>query len=124
MKATTTLTESLNRFGVDAEMLFGRTNINTILESSTFQAFGSLKPPNQNDTSKEWQLASGRKSALEREPHDYLHGGVDGDMGDVSTSPPRPSLLSASLQPRSTLGSLECFGQTERQRPAVARLYL
>ena len=90
MKATTTLTESLNRFGVDAEMLFGRTNINTILESSTFQAFGSLKPPNQNDTSKEWQLASGRKSALEREPHDYLHGGVDGDMGDVSTSPRDP----------------------------------
>jgi tyrosinase len=90
MKATTTLSESLARFDLDAELIFGRAKINTILDSTTFQTFGSLKPRGQNDTSKQWQRRSGGKSALEREPHDFCHGGVDGDMADVNTSPRDP----------------------------------
>lgn len=90
MKDTTTLWQSLARFNVDAERIFGRANIKTIIDSRSFQGFGSLKPTGQDDTSKKWQRRSGRKSALEREPHDFCHGGVDGDMGDVNTSPRDP----------------------------------
>ena len=90
MQSTTTLSELLARFDIDAERIFGRTNIKTILDSKTFQTFGSLMPRGQNDTTKKWQRAPGRKSALEREPHDLCHGGVDGDMGNVNTSPRDP----------------------------------
>jgi tyrosinase len=91
MKKNDTLTSMLSPFGVDAEVIFGSKNIATILGQPSFQLFGTFKPTNQDSLDPtRWQRASGRKTKLESEPHDYLHGAVGGDMGDPTISPKDP----------------------------------
>lgn len=85
-----TLTAVLMPFGVDAEQIFGQGNIDDILSADTFQLFGSFKNAAQNDTDPSWQRRRGTGAKLEREPHDYAHGGVGGDMGNPSVSPNDP----------------------------------
>lgn len=90
MKENDTLSSILAPHGIDAEEIFGTAKLDQILKSTSFQEFGSTKPRRQNDLDETWQRAGGRKTALEREPHDYLHGVVGGDMGDPRISPQDP----------------------------------
>lgn len=90
MTGNATLSEVLAPFGVDAENIFGRGAVDAILASGSFQLFGSLKPAEQNNIDESWQRSRGSKSKLEREPHDYGHGAVGGDMGNPAVSPNDP----------------------------------
>jgi tyrosinase len=91
MQPNQTLTQRLIPFGIDAEAVFGQTNLDAILNARPFQPFGSFKPVGQDSIDPtQWQRASGSKATLEQEPHDTAHGAVGGDMGGVPTSPRDP----------------------------------
>jgi tyrosinase len=87
MKGNDTLSSTL---GAEADVIFNEGNIATILEAKAFQDFGSFMPVGQNNSDSSWQRKRGYKSTLESGPHDYLHGGVGGDMANPSISPHDP----------------------------------
>ena len=70
--------------------IFGQSNIDRILAEQSYQLFGSFKPRNQTSTDSRFQRSRGEKSRLEREPHDFCHGIVGGNMGQVWASPRDP----------------------------------
>lgn len=85
-----TLTTVLMPFGVDAEQIFGQGNVDDIMSADSFQLFGSFKSQSQDSIDPSWQRVRGSGAKLEREPHDYAHGAVGGDMGDPRVSPNDP----------------------------------
>jgi tyrosinase len=81
MRKHDTLATMLSPFGVDADVIFGEANIAAIKRQPKFQLFGSMRPPGHDSTDpSRLQYAHGRKTKLEAEPHDFLHGAVGGDM--------------------------------------------
>jgi tyrosinase len=65
--------------------------IDSILSQGDFEFFASFRPFGQNDTAPRWQRDElGAASRLEAAPHDFVHGAIGGDMGDVQTSPLDP----------------------------------
>src|SRR4029078_3468541 len=70
--------------------MVGTDVITNILASPDYESFGSGRPPGQNSTSSSWQRAAGTETELEFNPHDGVHGALNGDMGQVRLSPRDP----------------------------------
>ncbi len=52
-----------------------------IYAETTFEIFGSARPPAQNNTNQQWQIANGATGPLEGTPHNGVHGRISGNMG-------------------------------------------
>ena len=59
----------------------GSTVMANINAETTFEIFGSAKPPAQNNTNQQWQIASGATGPLEGTPHNGVHSRISGNMG-------------------------------------------
>lgn len=68
----------------------GASRMSSIYAETSFEVFGSSRPPGQNSTAPNWQRAGGLEGPLEQYPHDYTHGYIGGDMGQVALSPRDP----------------------------------
>jgi tyrosinase len=64
----------------------GRRVILRCLNQTDFELFASTRPVGQNNTDPIWQQRGGRKALLEGTPHDQVHVGIGGNMGDVPTA--------------------------------------
>jgi tyrosinase len=81
---------TIGRRGEISGQFVGLRVIRRCLGQTNFELFASFRPDGQNNTNPGWQRASGGKALLERTPHDQVHVGVGGNMGDVPTSPLDP----------------------------------
>jgi tyrosinase len=58
----------------------GPARISTLLAETSFEVFGSSRPPGQNSTAPTWQQVFGIEGPFESGPHDQVHVRISGDM--------------------------------------------
>ena len=59
----------------------GPARMSTLLAETSFEVFGSSRPPGQNSTASTWQRGNGIEGPFESGPHDQVHVRISGDMG-------------------------------------------
>lgn len=70
----------------------GSAVMNGIYGQTNFELFGSSRPAGQNNTNASWITTSSTQGTLEQTPHNLIHGGLGGFMGQ-GNSPMDPIFL-------------------------------